>query len=166
MWNTKQRFNTTLIVILYSINDLLENIIFDLHWGNLKTSVLGLFVRTHTKIGYPASGQDYLDASCLVFDKKNFLEPIDYSKRSTAGIVHSGDRMTSTTGHHYIHIDLKSLNNNVTNCFFTLSAWNSPTIEYYPNPSMTMYDKQQPTVPLCNYGRFDFFFSKMKNINM
>ena len=39
-------------------------------------------------------------------------------------------------GHHTIEVRLKELPSSVTHLFFTLSAWNSPTIAHYPSPSL------------------------------
>lgn len=122
-----------LVVLLYAIPEAFDHVVFDLYWG------------------YPYSGRDYLDASCLVYQGTQFLYLADYRKRNLNGITHSGDVMNdyARTGHHTIHVYLKQLPNNVTHLFFTLSAWNSPNIAKYPNPSLKFYEASNTKKDLC-----------------
>lgn len=122
-----------LVVRLYEIPDAFDYVVFDLFWG------------------YPASGPDFLDASCLVYQGTTFLNLADYRHRTLSGITHSGDVMDNSKriGHHTIHIYLKQLPSNVTHLFFTLSAWNSPNIAKYPNPSLKFYEASNAEKDLC-----------------
>ena len=126
-----------LIVMLYAIPEGLENIVFDLFWG------------------YPASGKDYLDASVLLYSGSFFIEVVDYSHRRSIvcnAISHSGDVMddANSRGHHTIQVNLKGMAPQVNKLFFTLSAWNSPNISKYPNPSLRCYDPKEPNKQLCS----------------
>lgn len=58
----------------------------------------------------------------------------------------------SHIGHHNIVVDVTNLPLDVRQLYFVLSAWNSPTIRYYPNPSFQMFDAQRPTEQLCHYS--------------
>ena len=135
-YNVKSGDTVHLMVLLYAVPSNLNKVVFDLHWG------------------YPPNGRDYLDASALVFTGKTFVEVVDYTKRGkTVGeaICHSGDLMDDNNriGHHIIHVELQKIPANVTNVFFTLSAWNSPTISHFKNPSMKFFELSNPTKMLC-----------------
>ena len=128
--------NTTicLVICLFTIPESFDDVVFDLHWG------------------YPYHGADFLDASCLIFNGKMFSSVVDYRRsRSTIAIRHSGDVMDNRhrIGHHTISVSLKKIPSNVTHLFFTLSAWNSPNIAQYPNPSLKFYDASKPGTDLC-----------------
>jgi len=115
----------------------INKITFDLHWG------------------YPPSGQDYLDGSCLVYDVNgNYVTLLDYNHKDwhNHAIAHSGDVMTATTGHHTISVTVKALPANIKHLFFTLSAWNAPKISYYPNPGVVLSEASAPTEQLCEYS--------------
>ena len=123
-----------LVVLLLAIPEAFDHVVFDLHWG------------------YPYSGRDYLDASCLVYQGLNFIGLVDYAqKRAIQGIFHSGDLMDNRNriGHHTIHVYLKQLPSYVTHLFFTLSAWESPNISRYPNPSLKFYEARNMKKDLC-----------------
>lgn len=122
-----------LVVLLYAIPEAFDHVVFDLYWG------------------YPSSQRDYLDASCMVYQGTQFLYLADFQERNMNGITHSGDVMNdySRTGHHTIHVYLKQLPSNVTHLFFTLSAWNSPNIARYPNPSLKFYEASDTKKDLC-----------------
>ena len=111
---------------------------------------------TYSCKGYPSNSTDYLDASCLLFAGSSFVSVVDYKSKAASGIVHSGDLMDNykRIGHHIIDVNLAGINLNITSCFFTLAAWNSPTIQYFPNPSLKMFDKTNPDKQLCNYSNF------------
>lgn len=123
-----------LVVLLYAIPDAFDHVVFDLFWG------------------YPSNGRDYLDASCLVYQGTKFLNLADFRLRGINGINHSGDVMDEVKriGHHTIHVYLKRLPNNVTHLFFTLSAWRSPNIARYPNPSLKFFEASNTEKDLCN----------------
>lgn len=122
-----------LVVLLYAIPEAFDHVVFDLYWG------------------YPYSGRDYLDASCLLYHGTQFLNLADYNHRRLSGVTHSGDVMNdfAQTGHHTIHVHLKQIPSNITHLFFTLSAWNSPNIAKYPNPSLKFYEASNVKIDLC-----------------
>ncbi|XP_046864245.1 uncharacterized protein LOC124458237 isoform X2 [Xenia sp. Carnegie-2017] len=126
-----------LLVLLYAIPDELDHVIFDLFWG------------------YPASGPDYLDASVLLYSGSKFIEVVDYghtTSQSCPAVKHSGDVMNDAQrqGHHTIDVSIKSIPFHVNKLVFTLSAWNSPNISKYPNPSLRFYDAKFPNKQLCD----------------
>ena len=130
-----QPFSTLhLIVVLYEINQSLDHAIFDLFWG------------------YPSRGCDYLDASVLIYSGSALQGIVDYSSRGFIGVSHSGDVMDhkKCVGHHTISVQLKSLPININKLFFTLSAWNSPNISKYRNPSLRFFDAKEPNKQLCS----------------
>lgn len=122
-----------LVVLLYAIPEAFDHVIFDLYWG------------------YPFSGRDYLDASCLLYQGTHFLNLADYNNRYIDGISHSGDVMDNRKciGHHTIHVYFKRIPSNVTHLFFTLSAWSCPNIARYPNPSLKFYEADNKEKDLC-----------------
>lgn len=136
-----QPFSTLhLIVVLYEISDSLDQTIFDLFWG------------------YPSSGCDFLDASVLIYSGYQLQKIVDFRQRmqlasSFSGAVsHSGDVMDDSKrlGHHTINVKLKSLPASTDKLFFTLSAWNSPNISKYKNPSLRFFDAKEPNKQLCS----------------
>ncbi|XP_072019596.1 uncharacterized protein [Amphiura filiformis] len=134
-WNVKPNSTIHLMVLLVAVAPNLNKVVFDLYWG------------------YPSRGQDYLDASALVYNGKSFVGVVDYHRGGVCGnaITHSGDIMDSVKrqGHHLINVELHSIPNSVTHVFFTLSAYNSPTISHFPNPSLRFFDKAHPDQMLC-----------------
>jgi len=125
------------MVLLYAIPSHFNHVIFDLFWG------------------YPVRGRDYLDASCLVFNGKTCTQVVDYRHRlfSKQSIWHSGDVMDDVNrkGHHTIEVRLQELSKEpVTHLFFTLSAWSSPTIAHYPNPSLKFFEASNKSKDLCS----------------
>lgn len=130
-----QPFSTIhLIVVLYEINQTLDNAVFDLFWG------------------YPSSGVDFLDASVLMYSGSSLQGIVDYRQGSFNGVSHSGDVMDNAKclGHHTIHVQLKSLPGDVNKLFFTLSAFCSPNISRYKNPSLRFFDAKEPNKQLCS----------------
>jgi stress response protein SCP2 len=123
---------------LYAIPDgFFDHAIFDLFWG------------------YPPSGGDYLDASVLLYSGSQFVEVIDYQHRestSCSAVKHSGDVMDDAKrlGHHTINVSIKSIPAHINKLVFTLSAWNSPNISEYPNPSLKFFDAKFPDQQLCS----------------
>lgn len=123
-----------LVVLLFSVPEHFDHVVFDLYWG------------------YPSSGKDYLDASCLMFNGLKFVCLSDYDARNPVRAVrHSGDVMNRRRkkGHHTIEVKLQQLPRDITHLFFTLSAWDSPNISRYPNPSLKFYEAANPTQDLC-----------------
>lgn len=133
-----QPFSTiNLIVVLYDIPDDFDEVIFDLFWG------------------FPTSGLDYLDASVLLYSGKSFVEVVDWSHKKSmtcTAVWHSGDVLDvkNNLGHHTINVKLKSMHSGINKLFFTLSAWNSPNISRYPNPSLRFFDARSPKKQLCS----------------
>ena len=121
-------------MVLYEISESLDNVIFDLFWG------------------YPTSRRDYLDASVLIYSGSSFQTVVDFRCRGFSGVTHSGDVMDDVKrlGHHTINVKLKSLPSSVDKLFFTLSAWNSPNISKYKNPSLRFFDAKEPNKQLCS----------------
>lgn len=131
-----QPFSTVhLIVVLYEISDQsLDHTIFDLFWG------------------YPSRGPDFLDASVLIYSGAYYVGLVDWCHRVFTGVSHSGDRMNPAKrlGHHKINVKLKSLPATVDKLFFTLSAWNSPNISKFKQPSLRFFDAKEPNKQLCS----------------
>ncbi|CAG8460819.1 17373_t:CDS:10 [Acaulospora morrowiae] len=129
-----------LIVLLYSISKELsvQNLTFDLFWG------------------YPVTGCDYLDGTCMLYMGNTNWRKFDYQSTAYPDIrdmKHSGDVMdhVNRRGHHRITANLANLPENVTKLYFILSSWNSPNIGHFPNPSFKMYDTMTPHINLCTY---------------
>eukprot|EP01124_Arcella_intermedia_P031675 TRINITY_DN7217_c0_g1_i1.p1 TRINITY_DN7217_c0_g1~~TRINITY_DN7217_c0_g1_i1.p1 ORF type:complete len:326 (+),score=72.38 TRINITY_DN7217_c0_g1_i1:15-992(+) len=125
-----------LLIVLFDFSKTkIEDITFDLLWG------------------YPISGRDYLDATCFLYGKDGYISYLDYSNRKETGVCHSGDVMDNVyeIGHHTIDVNLKLISTKVTKIFFTLSAWRSPTIGDFIEPSVKVFDKAAPTVELSKY---------------
>ena len=131
-----QPFSTLhLIVLLYAIPDTFDHVVFDLFWG------------------YPDGCIDYLDASVLIYSGQEFQAIVDYRNLSfDSTVYHSGDVMdhAKRLGHHTINVKLKSLPDKIDKLFFTLSAWNSPNISKYKNPSLRFFNAKQPNKQLCS----------------
>lgn len=132
-YNIKPNSVLILVVLMFAIPDQFDHVVFDLFWG------------------YPFSRKDFLDASCLLFHGQSFLSVVDFSRRQNTSILHSGDVMDDQNriGHHTINVHLKNIPSNVTHLFFTLSAWASPNISKYPNPSLKFYEADKPNKDLC-----------------
>ena len=123
--------------MLYAIPEDFDKVIFDLFWG------------------YPQRGKDYLDASIFLYSGSKCIEIIDYNNRiskSCSAVTHSGDVMDNIKklGHHTIYVSIKSIPPHINKLVFTLSAWNSPNISKYPNPSLRFFDAKFPDKLLCS----------------
>lgn len=134
---TVEPFSTLhLIVVLYElkVTESLDHVIFDLFWG------------------FPSKGCDYLDASVLIYSGKCFQDVVDYNHCHFGGVSHSGDVLDRERrrGHHTIDVKLKNLPAAADKLFFTLSAWNSPNISKYKNPSLRFFNAKQPNEQLCS----------------
>jgi stress response protein SCP2 len=125
-------------VLLYAIPEDFDNVIFDLFWG------------------YPGGKKDYLDASVFLYNDTEFVEVLDYNNRaskSCPAVEHSGDVMDNIQrlGHHTIKVSIKSIPpQKINKLVFTLSAWNSPNISKYPNPSLKFFEAKFPDRQLCS----------------
>jgi stress response protein SCP2 len=124
-------------VLLYALPEDFDHVIFDLFWG------------------YPQRGKDYLDASVLIYSGSDFVEVVDYNhttSKSCSAVKHTGDIMDNIkkVGHHTINVSIKSIPVHINKLVFTLSAWNSPDISKYPNPSLRFFDAKFPDRQLCS----------------
>ena len=119
---------------MYEISDNLDHAVFDLFWG------------------YPSRGLDFLDASALIYSGMSYQGLVDWRHCGFMGVSHSGDVMDDSKrfGHQIIDVKLKSLPSNIDKLFLTLSAWNSPNISKYRNPSLLFFDAKEPTKQLCS----------------
>ncbi|KAK3579947.1 hypothetical protein CHS0354_020843 [Potamilus streckersoni] len=135
-YGVKPNSTIHLVVVLYDIPQAFDQVVFDLFWG------------------YPSTGMDFLDASCLLFSGVSFIDVCDYrcSGQLNSSVSHSGDVMNDAQriGHHTIHVSLKKVPPNITHMYFTLSAWNSPNISRYPKPSLRFHEASNPSKNLCN----------------
>ena len=124
-----------LIALLYDLTSDLDDVIFDLFWG------------------YPDSGIDCLDASALIFSEDCLSLVVDYRHRDVRSwIRHSGDIVDNKEllGHQTINVSISKIPSGVTKIFFTLSAWKSPNISKFKNPSLKFYDVKRPNQQLCS----------------
>ena len=114
-----------LMVLLYAIPPHLNHVIFDLVWD------------------HPNETQ-YLDASCLVFNKKSLLSTVDFENQKFGeSICHTeGSKVggTKKQGHQQIEVHLKDVPINVTHLYFTLSTYNAPSISSFKNPCLNFYE--------------------------
>ncbi|CAG8685872.1 hypothetical protein RhiirA5_421732 [Rhizophagus irregularis] len=129
-----------LMVLLYSISKELSinALTFDLFWG------------------YPSTGRDFLDGTCMLYAGNQLYRTFDWSKKNfndVPNVSHSGDIMdhVNKRGHHCITANLALMPSEITRLYFILSAYNSPNIGCFPNPSFKMYDPSDPDVQLCSY---------------
>jgi stress response protein SCP2 len=124
-----------LLVLMYAIPQTCNHVTFDLSWR------------------FPDRGCDALDASCFIFSGKTCLGVVDYCQTEFGGksVWHSGDKMdeVSKTGHHTIDAKLKDIPPTVTHLFFTLSAWNSPTLAHYRDPCLKFFEASNKESDLC-----------------
>ena len=96
-----------------------------------------------------------MDASVLLYSGSKFIEVVDYNRtasKSCHAVKHSGDVMDNhkRLGHHTINVSIKSIPPHIDKLVFTLSAWNSPNISKYPNPSLRFFDAKFPDKQLCS----------------
>ncbi|PKC02218.1 kinase-like protein [Rhizophagus irregularis] len=125
-----------LIIVLYT--ESIKSLIFDSFWG------------------YPANGtQDYLEGSCLLYIGDVLFRKYDYISAfypSFPHIKHSGALMDNTNkrGHQRITAKLDKLPPEITQLYFVLSSFKSPTIGHFKAPSFKLIDETQPE-PLCSY---------------
>lgn len=138
-----------LVVCLYEIPEYFDHVVFDLSWGLPMTVTKSLF--SFFGLGTKNYQLDYLDASCLMFSGLNHYKTIDFRKTFEPSVVHSGDRIDDArkTGHHTIDVHISKIPRDVTHLFFTLSAWNSPSISKYPHPSLKFFKASNRKTNLC-----------------
>lgn len=128
-----------LIIPLYCIPYNLDHVVFDLSWE------------------FPAHHADFLDASCLAFDKNEFISVIDWNHSNNqyylkGAIVHSVKNVKTPDGRigrQEIHVYLKKLPTNVSHLYFTLSSWKATSLENFKNPRLQFYDASSPDTDLC-----------------
>jgi len=132
----KPKSTIQLIVLLFEIPEKFNHVVFDLFWG------------------YPTKGVDALDASCMMMNGKSLLNLCDFRNKHPLkkGISHTGDIFDNENriGHQTIEVSLKEIPTEITHLFFTLSAFNSPNLSDFPNPSLRFYEKVNPNKALCN----------------
>jgi len=120
---------------MYAIPKNCNHVTFDLSWC------------------FPEGKCDALDASCLIFSGKTCLGIVDYCQTEYAkkSVWHSGDALDAVkkTGRHTIDAKMKDIPSSVTHLFFTLSAWNSPTLAHYRNPCLKFYEASNRESDLC-----------------
>ncbi|PRP82177.1 hypothetical protein PROFUN_10448 [Planoprotostelium fungivorum] len=103
--------------------------------------------------GFPDAGADYLDGTCLLFSNQNHSYSADYERqRPIPAVTHTGDIIDMQTfrGHHGIDVVLSQIPQSITHLYFVLSAWNSPFVSKYPNPSVSLASVDRPNVNLCS----------------
>lgn len=109
--------------------------------------------------GFPQTGNDFLDGSCLIYSEHRLLDVVDYrgARNWSAGtgpaasVLHSGDVMSPGGGSHVIRVRLAQLPDHVTDCFFTLSAYNCRDLSLFRQPSMRLFDADCPSHLLTTY---------------
>ncbi|XP_060554251.1 uncharacterized protein LOC132715279 [Ruditapes philippinarum] len=130
----------SLIVPLYCIPENLDHVVFDLSWE------------------FPKVNPDFLDASCLAFEKTEFIQVIDWNHSTNdyylkGAIQHSAKNVKTAggrIGHQSIHVYLKRLPSNITHLYFTLSSWKAPNLSAFTNPSLQFYEASDPDTNLCS----------------
>ncbi|RGB26111.1 hypothetical protein C1646_770842 [Rhizophagus diaphanus] len=128
-----------LIIVLYgrAYAESINSLIFDLFWG------------------YPGT-QDFLEGSCLLYKGDVFFRKYDYKSvfyPSFPHIKHSGSMIDDVNkrGHERITAKLDTLPPEVTQLYFVLSTFKSPTIGHFKAPGFKLIDETQPDKPLCTY---------------
>ncbi|CAG8678338.1 uncharacterized protein OCT59_008414 [Rhizophagus irregularis] len=128
-----------LIIELYgrAYAESINSLIFDLFWG------------------YPGS-IDYLEGSCLLYKGDVFFRKYDNKSvfyPSFPHIKHSGSMIDDANkrGHERITAKLDTLPPEVTQLYFVLSTFKSPTIGHFKDPGFKLIDETQPDKPLCTY---------------
>ncbi|CAB4399014.1 unnamed protein product [Rhizophagus irregularis] len=125
-----------LIVVLYA--ESIKSLIFDLTWGY------------HGSI-------DYLNGSCLLYKGDEFVRKYDYMSifyPRFPDMKHSGDKMDEPNkkGSQRITAKLNALPPEIiTQLYFVLSTFTSPTIGHFKAPGFKLIDETQPDKPLCTY---------------
>ncbi|XP_053401083.1 uncharacterized protein LOC123549659 isoform X1 [Mercenaria mercenaria] len=130
----------SLIVPLYCIPENLDHVVFDLSWE------------------FPKINPDFLDASCLAFEKHEFIQVIDWNHSTNdyylkGAIQHSAKNVKTAggrIGHQSIQVYLKRLPSNITHLYFTLSSWKAPNLSASTNPSLQFYEASDPGTNLCS----------------
>ncbi|XP_045193849.2 uncharacterized protein LOC123549653 [Mercenaria mercenaria] len=131
--------NISLILPLYCIPEHLDHVIFDLSWE------------------FPSVNPDFLDATCMAFDKTSFVQVIDWNHPANRyylrnSIKHSEKSFTgpgAKTGHQTIHVYLKHVPHSITHLYFILSSWRSPNLSAFKNPSLKFYEASNDNANLC-----------------
>ena len=136
--NNDRRVTCSILMLEVKDGDDLNQLTFDLHWG------------------YPGGKRDYLDAACFIYNENNvLLDHVFYNRNVTdlclENLMHSGDLMDDQNkiGHHIIKTILSGLPPQCFKVFFTLSAWDAPTIGHFPRPTVSLRDERDPGRELC-----------------
>ncbi|CAG8447106.1 15141_t:CDS:2 [Dentiscutata erythropus] len=141
-YGVREGSHIQLIVVLYSITKdvSIANLSFNLHWG------------------FPVTGQDFLDGTCLIYAGRELWKTYDYAHQfypSIPYIRHSGDIIDNANrrGNHIITIKLDQLPPEITKLYFILSAWECPNIGHFRDPSFLLFDEDSPEKEqLCDYA--------------
>ena len=124
--------NLTAVALLVEVDIGVQRLRFELQWDN------------------PAAGEDYLDGSCFLYAHNNFVKLVDFQHRHSGiearndrgeyAVTHTGDRRRDGGWAHGIEVLTSAIPLHVTHLFFSLSAYNSPTIGVYPNPGVKIFE--------------------------
>lgn len=131
--------NISLIVPLYCIPEHLDHVVFDLSWE------------------FPSVNPDFLDATCMAFEKTDFVQVIDWTHPTNSyylqdSVKHSEQNLTgpgAKAGHQTIHVYLKRVPSNISHLYFILSSWRSRNLSAFQNPSLRFYEASSQNVNLC-----------------
>ncbi|CAG2213504.1 unnamed protein product [Mytilus edulis] len=133
-YNVKPNTTICMVVCLYIIPEDFNHVVFDLYWG------------------YPWSGKDYLDATCLMFSGTTFTEHAIIITRDHIHLfvtLETEWMILKKQGHHTIDVLLQNIPADITHLFFTLSAWSSPNISKFKKPSLKFFEASSPQKSLC-----------------
>ena len=100
----------------------------------------------HLSWGYPPSGKDFLDATCMMLNRDGsnadwaVKQLVDYSNKTAPGISHSGDQMDDATkrGTHTMNLTMADIPADTEWLMFTLSAYNCESIANFVTPSLSL----------------------------
>jgi stress response protein SCP2 len=132
-----------LVIQMIAILPDMKKITFDLGWE------------------YDSTKPQFLDGSCFAFKKTDEAEICDcltYDKRTSAklgpGIEHSGDSMefSRRKGHHYIKIDLGTIDPAVTKMYFCLSTYKEESLSFFTRTSVSVYEDSHPNEILSEFN--------------
>lgn len=122
---------------------------------------------------------DYLDGSCLIYAEERLLDVVDFrgahsatvgchgnktssasyewsaGRGKAAGVLHSGDVMSSEGGTHVIRLRLADLPACATDCFFATSAYNCRDLSLFRSLDVRLVNAEHPTRPLFKFSISD-----------
>eukprot|EP00045_Choanoeca_perplexa_P007365 m.66210 g.66210 ORF g.66210 m.66210 type:complete len:365 (+) comp14044_c0_seq5:166-1260(+) len=122
----------TAVALLVEVDVGVQHLRFDLQWD------------------FPAAGEDYLDGSCFLYEKDSMLKVVDFQHRHSGiearnergqyAVTHTGDQVQGRGCQHGIEVRTSVIPPTATHLFFSLSAYNSPTIGVFPNPGVKIFE--------------------------